>query len=133
MDFDREKVVASFLAESQEGLERSEQYLIAADTEPGNPDLLEEVFRVTHTIKGNASAWISGAGGLCPCHGRRTRSAAVAISRDDRATARVDALRALLPRLPMKRPAEPSHETEAANGEYASTSYWTTADALRNF
>ena len=30
MDFDRDKVVASFLAESQEGLERSEQYLIAA-------------------------------------------------------------------------------------------------------
>lgn len=56
MDFDREKIVASFLAESQEGLERSEQFLIAAETETGGAELLEEVFRATHTIKGNASA-----------------------------------------------------------------------------
>ena len=56
MDFDREKVVAAFLAESEEGLERTEQYLIAAETDPGNLELLEEMFRVAHTIKGNASA-----------------------------------------------------------------------------
>jgi two-component system chemotaxis sensor kinase CheA len=56
MDFDREKVVASFLAESEEGLERTEQYLIAAETDPGNMELLDEMFRVAHTIKGNASA-----------------------------------------------------------------------------
>jgi two-component system chemotaxis sensor kinase CheA len=56
MDFDREKVVAAFLAESEEGLERTEQYLIAAETDPGNLELLDEMFRVAHTIKGNASA-----------------------------------------------------------------------------
>jgi two-component system chemotaxis sensor kinase CheA len=56
MDFDREKIVASFLAESEEGLERAEQNLIAAETDPGNLELLEEVFRVAHTVKGNASA-----------------------------------------------------------------------------
>jgi two-component system chemotaxis sensor kinase CheA len=56
MDFDREKVVAAFLAESEEGLESTEQQLIAAETDPGNLELLEEVFRVAHTIKGNASA-----------------------------------------------------------------------------
>jgi two-component system, chemotaxis family, sensor kinase CheA len=56
MDFDREKVVAAFLAESEEGLERTEQHLIAAETEPGNLELLDEMFRVAHTIKGNASA-----------------------------------------------------------------------------
>ena len=56
MDFDRTKVVASFLAESEEGLDRSEQLLIAAETEPGNLELLDEMFRVAHTIKGNASA-----------------------------------------------------------------------------
>ena len=56
MDFDREKVVAAFLAESEEGLERTEQHLIAAETDPGNLELLEEMFRVAHTIKGNASA-----------------------------------------------------------------------------
>src|SRR5258708_26617682 len=56
MDFDREKIIAAFVAESEEGLERTEQYLIAAETDPGNTELLEEIFRVTHTIKGNASA-----------------------------------------------------------------------------
>lgn len=56
MDFDREKVVAAFLAESEEGLERTEQHLIAAETDPGNLQLLDEMFRVAHTIKGNASA-----------------------------------------------------------------------------
>ncbi|PYX47265.1 MAG: chemotaxis protein CheA, partial [Acidobacteria bacterium] len=56
MDFNREKIVASFLAESEEGLERTEQHLIAAETDPGNLELLDEVFRVAHTIKGNASA-----------------------------------------------------------------------------
>ena len=56
MDFDREKVVAAFLAESEEGLERTEQHLIAAETDPGNLELLDEMFRVAHTIKGNAAA-----------------------------------------------------------------------------
>jgi len=56
MDFDREKVVAAFLAESEEGLERTEQYLIAAETNPGDLELLDEMFRVAHTIKGNAAA-----------------------------------------------------------------------------
>jgi two-component system, chemotaxis family, sensor kinase CheA len=56
MDFDREKVIAAFVAESEEGLERTEQYLIAAETDPGNTELLDEMFRVAHTLKGNASA-----------------------------------------------------------------------------
>ena len=56
MDFDRDKIVASFLAESEEGLDLTEQQLIAAETDPGNLELLDEVFRVAHTIKGNASA-----------------------------------------------------------------------------
>jgi two-component system chemotaxis sensor kinase CheA len=56
MNFDREKVIAAFLAESEEGLERTEQHLIAAETDPGNVELLDEMFRVAHTIKGNASA-----------------------------------------------------------------------------
>jgi len=56
MNFDRIKVVAAFLAESEEALERSEQSLIAAETDPRNLELLDEIFRVAHTIKGNASA-----------------------------------------------------------------------------
>lgn len=56
MNFDRTKVVAAFLAESEEGLDRTEQCLIAAESDPGNLELLDELFRVAHTIKGNASA-----------------------------------------------------------------------------
>lgn len=56
MDFDFEKVVASFLAESEEGLERAERCMVAAEADPGNQEPLEEVFRVAHTVKGNASA-----------------------------------------------------------------------------
>ena len=56
MDFNREKVVKAFVAESAEGLERSEQYLIAAENNQDRSELLDEIFRVSHTIKGNASA-----------------------------------------------------------------------------
>src|SRR5229473_1996675 len=55
MEFDREKVVAAFIAESEEGLQRMEETLLAAETEPANEGLLDEIFRVAHTIKGNAS------------------------------------------------------------------------------
>ena len=56
MDFDRDKVVAAFLAESEEGLQLMEQSLIAAETDPSNEELLNDIFRVAHTIKGNAAA-----------------------------------------------------------------------------
>src|SRR5215469_1362655 len=56
MDFDREAVLASFLVESQESLDQMEQSLI--DLESGTPakGLLQDVFRLAHTIKGNAFA-----------------------------------------------------------------------------
>ena len=56
MDFDREKIIAAFIAESAEGLDRAEQDLIAAENKADNVELLHDVFRVAHTIKGNASA-----------------------------------------------------------------------------
>src|SRR5579864_4250481 len=56
MDFDREKVIAAFLAESEEGLQAMEQSLIAAEADPNDAELLNQIFRVAHTIKGNASA-----------------------------------------------------------------------------
>ena len=56
MSLDRAKIVANFLAESDEGLYRTEQYLMAAENDPANLELVDEMFRVAHTIKGNASA-----------------------------------------------------------------------------
>ena len=103
MDFDREKVVASFLAESQEGLERSEQYLIAAETEAASAEMLDEIFRATHTIKGNASALdfpeLAGFAHVMEDLLDAVRGGQVAISRDVVALLLhgVDALRALVP------------------------------------
>jgi len=56
MDFDREAIVASFLAETDEGLNLVEQSLLAMESNPSDPDLLPNIFRVAHTLKGNATS-----------------------------------------------------------------------------
>ncbi len=55
-DFDREAVFASFLAESEEGLNLMEQALVQMESNPSDPELLHSVFRIAHTIKGNATS-----------------------------------------------------------------------------
>ena len=56
MDFDREAVVASFLAETEEGLGLMEQSLLAMETSPSDPEFLANIFRVAHSLKGNATS-----------------------------------------------------------------------------
>lgn len=56
MDFDRQAVLLSFVAESQEGLDLMEQSLLAMESNSAGPELLHEIFRAAHTIKGNATA-----------------------------------------------------------------------------
>jgi len=56
MDFDREAVVASFLAETDEGMNLVEQSLLAMESNPSDPELLPNIFRVAHTLKGNATS-----------------------------------------------------------------------------
>jgi len=103
MDFDREQIVASFLAESEEGLDRTEQYLIAAETDPENSELLEEMFRVAHTIKGNAAALdfpeLAGFAHVMEDLLESVRAQTVPLSHDVVALLlhAVDALRALVP------------------------------------
>ena len=103
MDFDREKIIAAFVAESEEGLERTEQYLIAAETDPGNTELLDEMFRVAHTIKGNASALefpeLAGFAHVMEDLLEALRKHEIAISREliSLLLNGVDALRALVP------------------------------------
>jgi two-component system chemotaxis sensor kinase CheA len=103
MDFDREKVIAAFLAESEEGLQRTEQYLIAAETDPGNLELLDEMFRVAHTLKGNASALdfphLAGFAHVMEDLLEALRKHELTISRDviSLLLHAVDALRALVP------------------------------------
>ena len=56
MDFDLEAVLAAFLVEADEGLAAMEQSLIALESGTAGPDALHDIFRVAHTIKGNAAA-----------------------------------------------------------------------------
>src|SRR5437879_2412233 len=55
-DFDRDAIVASFLVESSEGLTMMEQALVLIEDDSSDEALLNDIFRVAHTIKGNASS-----------------------------------------------------------------------------
>lgn len=55
-DFDRDAVLASFVVESEEGLDLMEQALVQMESNPSDPELLHSIFRVAHTIKGNATS-----------------------------------------------------------------------------
>ncbi len=56
MDFDRDAVLTSFIAETQEGLDLMEQSLLAMESNSGGVELLDDIFRVAHTLKGNATS-----------------------------------------------------------------------------
>jgi two-component system chemotaxis sensor kinase CheA len=56
LDFDREAVLASFLVESEESLELMEQALVQMESSPSDPELVHSIFRVAHTLKGNATS-----------------------------------------------------------------------------
>ncbi len=47
-----DELTREFLIESQEGLDRMERGLTQLETRPSDPDLLAEIFRAVHTIKG---------------------------------------------------------------------------------
>src|ERR1700752_428387 len=56
MDFDRDAVLTSFVAETHEGLDLMEQSLIAMESSSAGAELLDDIFRVAHTLKGNATS-----------------------------------------------------------------------------
>ena len=47
-----EDLTKEFIAESREGLERMELCLTELEQRPGDGELVGEIFRVVHTIKG---------------------------------------------------------------------------------
>lgn len=55
MEFDRKEILAAFLAETEEGLQTVEQSVVAVEANPQDAGSLDEIFRVAHTIKGNAA------------------------------------------------------------------------------
>src|SRR5215831_15311785 len=55
MKINREMVLQSFRDEADELLTQMEQSLLALEGKPGDGELLSSIFRVVHTLKGNAS------------------------------------------------------------------------------
>lgn len=56
MELDLQEVVAIFVEETSEGLQAMEQCLVALEAQPRDREAIDTVFRVTHTLKGNASS-----------------------------------------------------------------------------
>jgi two-component system chemotaxis sensor kinase CheA len=55
LEFDREALIATFLDEAREMLALMEESLVTLEKHPASDDLLNEVFRAAHTIKGSAA------------------------------------------------------------------------------
>lgn len=55
MDAQRDIILKSFLVESSEGLAQMEQSVLALEAHPGSLEPVQAIFRVVHTMKGNAS------------------------------------------------------------------------------
>lgn len=54
IELDRAALLQSFLDESSEGLDEMEQALLQIEARPADPEPLHVVFRIAHTLKGNA-------------------------------------------------------------------------------
>lgn len=54
MALDRDDLLRTFLAEAEESMDRMEDRLLALEEDPGAPGAVAEIFRVVHTLKGNA-------------------------------------------------------------------------------
>jgi len=55
MEISRDIILNSFLVETGEGLAQMEQVILELETHPEDIELIQTIFRVVHTIKGNAS------------------------------------------------------------------------------
>lgn len=105
-EVDRAALVSLFFEETDEGLAAMEQALVALEERPADSEAIQTLFRVAHTLKGNAASL--GFGDLAEVtHGiesvlDRLRSGSVAVSRDvvDVLLESVDLLREMLAEVP---------------------------------
>ncbi len=51
-----DEIIREFLGESAEGMDVLDRNLVALEREPGSHELLAEIFRTVHTLKGNSGA-----------------------------------------------------------------------------
>jgi two-component system, chemotaxis family, sensor kinase CheA len=56
VNIDHEAILHTFLAETEEHLCRMEEALVSLETQPEDGETLQTIFRVVHTLKGNASS-----------------------------------------------------------------------------
>jgi two-component system chemotaxis sensor kinase CheA len=54
MDIQRDLILKNFLLESEEGLTQMEQSILELESRPDDSELVQTIFRVVHTMKGNA-------------------------------------------------------------------------------
>src|SRR5580658_3401892 len=55
MEIQRDIILKSFVVETGEGLAQMEEAILALEARPEDGELIQTIFRVVHTIKGNAS------------------------------------------------------------------------------
>jgi two-component system chemotaxis sensor kinase CheA len=55
MDFDASALLPIFVSEAEDGLASMEQCLVALETRPDDTEILGELFRAAHTLKGNSA------------------------------------------------------------------------------
>ena len=55
MEIQRDIILKNFLLESEDGLKLMEQSILELELHPGNIETIQSIFRVVHTMKGNAS------------------------------------------------------------------------------
>jgi two-component system chemotaxis sensor kinase CheA len=55
MEIQRDLILKNFLIESEEGLGLMEQSILELELHPGDSEAIQSIFRVVHTMKGNAS------------------------------------------------------------------------------
>jgi two-component system, chemotaxis family, sensor kinase CheA len=55
MEIQRDVILKNFLLESEDGLRQMEQSILELELHPGDSEAIQSIFRVVHTMKGNAS------------------------------------------------------------------------------
>jgi two-component system chemotaxis sensor kinase CheA len=56
MEFDAEALLLTFIAETEENLRTIEEGLLSLERNPGDAEVLQTVFRMAHTLKGNSAS-----------------------------------------------------------------------------
>jgi len=56
MEFDAEALLLTFIAETEENLRVMEEGLLSLETRPDDPEALQTIFRMAHTLKGNSAS-----------------------------------------------------------------------------